>query len=60
MAPKYTTFNIRRNNLTGTYLVFAKNPATGEAWSNIMLYTIPTLEQAELIVADLKLEMVGV
>jgi hypothetical protein len=59
LAPKYTTFTIRLNKLNGNYLVWAKNPATGEAWSNIMLYTISTLEEAEAIVSDLKSEMVG-
>jgi predicted secreted protein len=59
LAPKYTTFTIRLNKLNGNYLVWAKNPATGEAWSNTMLFTISTLGEAEAIVSDLKAEMVG-
>ena len=58
LAPKYTTFTIRLNKLNGNYIVWAKNPATGEAWSNIMVRTITTLEEAEAYVSDLKSQMV--
>lgn len=58
-APKYTTFSMRVNPRNGNYIVFAKNPATGAAWTNIGIYAIRTAEEAEAIILDLKSEQVA-
>jgi hypothetical protein len=56
LNPKFTTFTIRHNELNGNYIVWAKNPQTGDSWFNVGVYPIRSLEEAEEIVADLKKE----
>ncbi len=58
-TPKYTTFSVRFNSLTGNYIVFAKNPETGAAWCNSGYYVIRTAEEAEATILDLKSEQVA-